>query len=135
MFRYSTSLPGLRRLYLRTSSVICPDTAEDEPWMMTRAPPAMAALTLSEAPAGPPWLSYSASSTGAPFQPPPWLIPSSPYLTAGRYSSPVQACGPDRVSTSAIFSGAAWAAPIVSRPQTDSIVALFVYFTPATPVL
>src|SRR3546814_9923443 len=57
----TTSLPGLRRLCLRTSSVIWPLTDEEAPCTMICTPSARAALSLSDAPAGPPWLSYSTS--------------------------------------------------------------------------
>ena len=50
-----------------------PPTADEAPCTMRCTPSEMAVLSLSAAPVGPPWLSYSTSCTGWPFHPP-WAL-------------------------------------------------------------
>src|SRR5882762_9587954 len=120
--RNTTSLPGLRRLYLRTSSVIWPLTAEEDPCTISCTPSASAVLTLSDAPVGPPWLSYSTSCTGSPFQPPPALIWVITYRVAALNIRPVEACGPERVSTKPIFIGAACAPALTATREANTML-------------
>src|SRR5690606_14267275 len=131
MFRNTISLPGLRKLYLRTSSVSWPEMADEAPWAMICTPSAAAARKRSDAPTGPPWLSNSTSCSGSPFQPPAALMRSSSYLMAARNIWPVEACGPDSVSIKPIFTGAAWAA--AARPATHSAPAVRASFIVSPP--
>src|SRR5262245_59894107 len=98
LLRYSTSLPGLRSLYLVTQSESAAATEVPLPWVMMRAPASTAFCTCTRLSCGLVLLSKGRISNFLPAAPPLALSSSARNWKVLRPTSPTVAPGPERGS-------------------------------------